>query len=60
MSQYTAVLDIGSSKIICLICSPDGKGRIVVHGAGVCEHKGYKQGVLVDEHRGNRTSGKGI
>lgn len=51
MSQYTAVLDIGSSKIICLICSPDGKGRIVVHGAGVCEHKGYKQGVLVDEQQ---------
>ncbi|MBQ2662394.1 MAG: rod shape-determining protein [Clostridia bacterium] len=49
MSQYTAVLDIGSSKIVCLICSPDGKGRIVVHGAGICEHRGYKQGELVDE-----------
>ena len=51
MSQYTAVLDIGSSKIICLICSPDGKGRIVVHGAGVTEHRGYKQGAMVDEQQ---------
>ena len=37
MSQYTAVLDIGSSKVICLICSPDGKESIVVDGAGVRE-----------------------
>lgn len=51
MGQYTAVLDIGSSKIICLICSPDGKGRIVVHGAGVAEHKGYRGGVFEDEQQ---------
>ena len=46
MSQYTAVLDIGSSKVICLICSPDGKDSIVVHGAGIREYKGYKRGIM--------------
>ncbi|HWS29629.1 MAG TPA: cell division FtsA domain-containing protein [Clostridia bacterium] len=49
MSQFTAILDIGSSKMICLICSPNGKGGVLVHGAGVCEYKGYKHGVFADE-----------
>lgn len=49
MSQFTAILDVGSSKIICLICSPNGKGGVLVHGAGVCEYKGYKHGVFIDE-----------
>lgn len=49
MSQFTAVLDVGSSKMICLICSSDGKGGVLVHGAGVCEYKGYKHGVFADE-----------
>lgn len=51
MSQYTAVLDIGSSKVICLICSPDGKDSIVVHGAGIREYKGYKRGIMEDEQQ---------
>ena len=46
MSQYTAVLDVGSSKVICLICSSDGQDGIVVHGAGIREYKGYKRGVM--------------
>lgn len=50
MSQYTAIVDIGSSKVICLICSPDGKDGIVVHGAGIREYKGYKRGTIIDEH----------
>lgn len=49
MSQFTAVLDIGSSKVICLLCSPNGRGGVLVHGAGVCEYKGYKHGVFADE-----------
>ncbi|MDR0841087.1 MAG: rod shape-determining protein [Christensenellaceae bacterium] len=49
MGQNTAILDVGSSKIICLICSTDGKGGIVVRGAGICEYEGYKAGAFLDE-----------
>ena len=51
MSQYSAVLDVGSSKVICLICSSDGQDGIVVHGAGIREYKGYKRGVMEDEQQ---------
>ena len=44
-----AVLDIGSSKVICLCGSmADGDG-IVVHGAGVCTYEGYRDGVFIDK-----------
>lgn len=44
-----AVLDIGSSKVVCLCGSmADGDG-IVVHGAGVCTYKGYRDGAFIDK-----------
>ena len=44
-----AVLDIGSSKVVCLCGSmADGDG-IVVHGAGVCTYEGYRDGVFIDK-----------
>lgn len=44
-----AVLDIGSSKVVCLCGSmADGDG-IVVHGAGVCAYKGYRDGAFIDK-----------
>lgn len=44
-----AVLDIGSSKVVCLCVSmADGDG-IVVHGAGVCTYEGYRDGVFIDK-----------
>lgn len=49
MSQNTAILDIGSSKVICLICGDDGKDNILVQGAGIREYKGYRRGALEDE-----------
>ncbi len=49
MSQNTAILDIGSSKVICLICGEDGRDNILVQGAGIREYKGYRRGVLEDE-----------
>lgn len=49
MIQNTAILDIGSSKVICLICGDDGKDNILVQGAGIREYKGYRRGALEDE-----------
>ncbi len=49
MSQNTAILDIGSSKVICLICGDDGKDNILVQGAGIREYRGYRRGVIEDE-----------
>ncbi|HOS19237.1 MAG TPA: cell division FtsA domain-containing protein [Clostridia bacterium] len=49
MSQNTAILDIGSSKVICLICGDDGKDNILVQGAGIREYRGYRRGQLEDE-----------
>ena len=44
-----AVLDIGSSKVVCLCGSmADGDG-IVVHGAGVCTYEGYRAGAFIDK-----------
>lgn len=44
-----AVLDIGSSKVVCLCGSmADGDG-IVVHGAGVCTYEGYRDGAFIDK-----------
>ena len=44
-----AVLDIGSSKVVCLCGSmADGDG-IVVHGADVCTYEGYRDGVFIDK-----------
>ncbi len=51
MSKHTAILDIGSSKVLCIICSPDEKGEIIVHGAGVCGYKGYRHGAFLDERK---------
>ncbi|MBE5785288.1 MAG: hypothetical protein E7330_05755 [Clostridiales bacterium] len=48
MAQYTAVLDIGSSKVMCLIASMDGRDGMVVRGAGMREYSGYENGKLSD------------
>lgn len=44
-----AVLDIGSSKVVCL-CGSMGEGDgIVVHGAGVCPCEGFRDGAFLDK-----------
>lgn len=44
-----AVLDIGSSKVVCL-CGSMGEGDgIVVHGAGVCPCEGFRDGAFWDK-----------
>jgi cell division protein FtsA len=49
MGLNSGILDIGSSKIICLICNVDSKAGILVRGAGICEYPGYKDGRFIDE-----------
>ena len=43
-----AVLDIGSSKIVCLCGSFVNRGGITVHGVSVCRYAGYESGEFVD------------
>ncbi|MDO4572553.1 MAG: cell division FtsA domain-containing protein [Clostridia bacterium] len=45
-----AVLDIGSSKIVCLCGSFVRKEGITVHGVSVCPYEGYSDGEFLD-HR---------
>lgn len=49
MSQYTAIIDIGSSKIICLVCGTAQGEMMVVHGAGIKEYDGYRHGAFENE-----------
>jgi len=44
-----AILDIGSSKIVCLCGSTAVRGGTVVHGAGVAEYAGYENAEFHDE-----------
>lgn len=43
-----AVLDIGSSKIICLCGSFSGRDGMSVHGVSVCPYSGYHDGAFED------------
>ena len=44
-----AILDIGSSKVVCLSGSVLDKGGIVVHGAGVSGCEGYLGNTFPDK-----------
>lgn len=44
-----AILDIGSSKVVCLLGSALDKGGIVVHGAGVSGCDGYLEDRFLDK-----------
>ena len=44
--KYSTVIDIGSSKVICMTASPNPDGAIAVEGLGVCEYRGYRYGNL--------------
>ncbi|MBQ1771388.1 MAG: hypothetical protein II000_05535 [Clostridia bacterium] len=45
----TAVLDIGSSKIVCLCGSSAVRGGTVVHGAGIAEYSGFSETEFLNE-----------
>ena len=44
--RHCAILDIGSSKAVCMIVSAMSDGAMIVHGAGVREYSGYRLGEL--------------
>ena len=44
--RHCAILDIGSSKVICMIVSAQPDGAMIVHGTGVREYSGYRLGEL--------------
>lgn len=44
-----AVLDIGSSKIVCLCGSFVNRDGITVHGVSVCPYRGYQSGGFDDQ-----------
>lgn len=46
--DWTAVVEIGSSKVVCLVAMDDGEGGIDLQGLGVAECKGVKRGVVTD------------
>ncbi|MDO4493143.1 MAG: cell division FtsA domain-containing protein [Clostridia bacterium] len=44
-----SILDIGSSKVVCLMGSRAARGGTVVHGTGVAAYSGYADGAFFDE-----------
>ncbi len=44
--RHCAILDIGSTKVVCMIVSAESDGAIIVHGTGIREYSGYKLGGL--------------
>ena len=44
--RHCAVLDIGSTKVVCMAVSADVDGAIIVHGTGIREYSGYRLGDL--------------
>lgn len=44
--RHCAVLDIGSTKVVCMIVSAEPDGAIIVHGTGIREYSGYRLGEL--------------
>lgn len=49
MAKPAAILDIGSSKIVCIVGSPSGRDGVAVHGIAVRPFFGYKDGEILDE-----------
>lgn len=49
MKQSEAILDIGSLKVVCMIGDCSAEGRFEVYGIGICEHKGLRKGIFIDE-----------
>lgn len=43
-----AILDIGSSKIVCLCGSSIHTDGILVHGVGICDYAGFESGEFLD------------
>ena len=44
--RHCAILDIGSTKVVCMIVSAEPDGSMIVHGTGIREYSGYRLGEL--------------
>ena len=44
-------LDIGSSKVVCMIASPVSSSTFKIEGLGECKSEGIEQGGVVDIRR---------
>lgn len=44
--KFSAVLDIGSSKVAAAAVSPGSNYALTVHGMGICPYRGYRLGTL--------------
>jgi len=49
--RRTAILDIGSSKIVCLYGSMNTKDDVVIHGVSIQEYPGFRYGEFVDRKK---------
>jgi cell division protein FtsA len=47
-SDLVTVLDLGSSKAVCLVAGPDGSGGVSLHNISTVESRGIRRGVVVD------------
>ena len=48
MERYVAGLDIGTTKIACIIAEPDAEAGMRVVGIGVAPSLGLRKGVVVN------------
>ncbi|MBR3381953.1 MAG: rod shape-determining protein [Clostridia bacterium] len=44
--RHCAILDIGSTKVVCMIVSAEPDGAMIVHGTGIREYSGYRMGEI--------------
>lgn len=55
-----AALDIGTTKIVCLVGEMDTSGRLYVIGHGVSPSEGLRRGVLIDMEKTTRSIRKAV
>ena len=55
-----AVLDIGSSKVVCMIAQSDGASQPVIRGIGQHASHGIKRGEVVDISQLSNAVGKAV
>ena len=58
--RHSAILDIGSSKVICMVVSAESDGAIAVHGLSAVPYSGYRLGELPDKRALAAAVGKAL
>src|SRR5467141_2581871 len=47
-TNHTIGLDIGTSKVTCIVCAPGEEGLLQIVGMGEAESRGLRKGVIVN------------